>query len=230
MEDHTKDSVLSFWYQSNDFGGIMVQTQIEERLELIDQEIAGMKKDISKMLLIELSLNDIVKNLEVMRLQSKKQQQMLLLMMESMAKDRSTINDRTTESAARDSAVAKGKESEATSSKTTYSDRNIGECRNEKKSDIEDTSADRSKFKKGRNPDSWLFHAERNEANLNGFTGGKYPTQSTVPNKSLAGNTLAENKGNTTFPIRTITLRSLNANKIRKEVNSRRLPDTEFQA
>ena len=68
----------------------------------------------------------------------------------------------------------------------------------------------------------------RNEANLNGFTGGKYPIQSTVPNKSLAGNTLAENKGNTTFPIRTITLRSLNANEIQKEVNSRRLPDTEF--
>ena len=61
----------------------------------------------------------------------------------------------------------------------------------------------------------------RNEANLKGFADGKYPSQSTVTGKSLTGNTLAENKGNTTFPIRTITLRSSNANKIRKEVNSR---------
>ncbi|KAA0035583.1 transposon Tf2-1 polyprotein isoform X1 [Cucumis melo var. makuwa] len=251
--------------------------RIEERLELMDQEITRVKKEISKMPLIELSLNDIVKNLEVMRLQSEKQQQMLLLLMELMAKDRSAVSDRTTESAARDSAVAKGKESKA-------------------------TSTGRSKFKKvemsvfiEEDPDSWLFRtggkflrikqetiveeyrnlfdkliaplsdiqesvvedtfmngllpwiraevafcrpnglAEmmqiaqlvenreliRNEANLKGFADGKYPSQSTVTGKSLTGNTLAENKGNTTFPIRTITLRSSNANKIRKEVNSR---------
>ena len=42
----------------------MVQTQIEERLELIEQEIAVMKKEISKMPVVESSLNDIVKNLE----------------------------------------------------------------------------------------------------------------------------------------------------------------------
>ena len=46
----------------------------------------------------------------------------------------------------------------------------------------------------------------------------------------MIGNTAVENKGNTTFPIRTITLRSLNANDARKETNSKRLPDAEFQA
>ncbi|KAA0044267.1 transposon Tf2-1 polyprotein isoform X1 [Cucumis melo var. makuwa] len=124
--------------------------------------------EISKMPLIDLSLNSIVKNLEVMRLQSEKQQQMLLLMMESMAKDRSAVSDRTTKFAARDSVVAKGKKSEATSSKTIDSDRNIGECQNEKKSNIEDTSTNQSKFKKvkmsvfiGNDLDLWLFHADR---------------------------------------------------------------------
>ncbi|TYK05493.1 transposon Tf2-1 polyprotein isoform X1 [Cucumis melo var. makuwa] len=93
---------------------------------------------------------------------------MLLLMMESMSKDRSAVSDRTTKFAARDSVVAKGKKSEATSSKTIDSDRNIGECQNEKISNIEDTSTDKSKFKKvkmsvfiGNDLDLWLFHSDR---------------------------------------------------------------------
>ncbi|KAA0048764.1 transposon Tf2-1 polyprotein isoform X1 [Cucumis melo var. makuwa] len=89
----------------------MVQTRIEERLELIDQEIVGMKKEIGKMRAIELSLSDIMKNLE-------KQQQTLMMMMETIAKDRTVVGERTTESAAREFAIAKGKESEATSSKS----------------------------------------------------------------------------------------------------------------
>ncbi|TYK23958.1 transposon Tf2-1 polyprotein isoform X1 [Cucumis melo var. makuwa] len=109
---------------SNDLGRKMVQKRIEERLELIDQEIVVLKKEIGKMPVIELSLNDIMKNLEVMRSQSEKQQQMLMLMMESFAKDRTAASDWTTESAARESAIAKGKESEATWSKSTDSDRN----------------------------------------------------------------------------------------------------------
>ncbi|KAA0053938.1 histone-lysine N-methyltransferase ASHR1 isoform X1 [Cucumis melo var. makuwa] len=48
---------------------------------------------------IETSLSDIVKNLEIM-LQSEKQQQMLLLMMETMAKERSITSDRMTKLAA----------------------------------------------------------------------------------------------------------------------------------
>ncbi|KAA0067393.1 transposon Tf2-1 polyprotein isoform X1 [Cucumis melo var. makuwa] len=89
-------------------------------------------------------------------------------MMESMAKERSAVSERTTESAVCEFASAKGKESEATSSKSTELDRNIGECLNEKKIDIDDASADQSKFKKVEMPvftgddlDSWLFLAER---------------------------------------------------------------------
>ncbi|TYK22245.1 ty3-gypsy retrotransposon protein [Cucumis melo var. makuwa] len=70
----------------------------------------------------------------------------------------------------------------------------------------------------------------RKEASLNGFSGGKYPPQTISSSKPTRGNTLSESKGNTTFPIRTITLRSSNANEVRKETNSRRLPDAEFQA
>ena len=70
----------------------------------------------------------------------------------------------------------------------------------------------------------------RNEANLNGSFGGKYNPQAAVVSKSIVGNSLSENKGNATFPIRMITLRSSNANEVRKEANYRRLPDAEFQA
>ncbi|TYK14861.1 Ty3/gypsy retrotransposon protein [Cucumis melo var. makuwa] len=69
----------------------------------------------------------------------------------------------------------------------------------------------------------------RNEANLNGFAGGKYPPQSTANNRGTT-NAINDNKGNTTFPMRTITLRSSNNTEIRKDTNSRRLPDAEFQA
>ncbi|KAA0056172.1 transposon Tf2-1 polyprotein isoform X1 [Cucumis melo var. makuwa] len=117
----------------------MVQTRREERLELIDQEIAGMKKEIGKMPAIESSLNDIAKNLE-------KQQQMLTMMMETIAKDRIAVAERMTESVARESAIAKRKEGEATSRKAAESDRNIVQDLNEKKSEIEETLNDRSKF------------------------------------------------------------------------------------
>ncbi|KAA0032314.1 transposon Tf2-1 polyprotein isoform X1 [Cucumis melo var. makuwa] len=70
----------------------------------------------------------------------------------------------------------------------------------------------------------------RNEAKLNGYSGGKYNPQTTNSSKSTTGNTTTENRGNATFPIRTITLRNSNANEVRKETNFRRLPDAEFQA
>ena len=52
----------------------MVQTRIEERLEVIDQEIAPMKKERGKMPVIELSLNDIAKNMQTMRARSRQLQ------------------------------------------------------------------------------------------------------------------------------------------------------------
>ena len=41
----------------------------------------------------------------------------------------------------------------------------------------------------------------RDESNLRGFAGGKYPNQSMNINKSVVGGTVIENKGNTTFPV-----------------------------
>ncbi|TYK08629.1 molybdenum cofactor sulfurase isoform X12 [Cucumis melo var. makuwa] len=52
----------------------MVQTRIGEQLEVIDQEITGLKKELSKMLVIEASLSEIAKNFELMGLESEKQQ------------------------------------------------------------------------------------------------------------------------------------------------------------
>ncbi|KAL0560207.1 hypothetical protein IC582_000607 [Cucumis melo] len=70
----------------------------------------------------------------------------------------------------------------------------------------------------------------RGEANMNGFSGGKYPIQTAANNKSGANYMAGENKGNTIFPIRTITLRSANPKENRKEGLYKRLLDTEFQA
>ncbi|KAA0044801.1 transposon Tf2-1 polyprotein isoform X1 [Cucumis melo var. makuwa] len=93
---------------------------------------------------------------------------MLLLMMESFAKERLIISDKTTDSTAHESASTKGKEKEATTSKSTDTDRNAEECRNDRKANNDDVPADWSKFEKvempvfsGEDPDSWLFQAER---------------------------------------------------------------------
>ncbi|KAA0066183.1 Ty3/gypsy retrotransposon protein [Cucumis melo var. makuwa] len=161
-----------------------------------------------------------------MRSQFDKQQQMLLMIMETMAKDRSAVSDRTTESFARDSVTIKGKVNEATSSKSAVSDRNDGDGRNERKTEIEEVASDRKKFKKvempvfaGEDSDLWLFRTER-----------KYPPQATANNRGVTGNNAIDNKGNTSFPMRTIILRSSNTAEVRKDTNSRRLLDAEFQA
>ncbi|KAA0062661.1 Transposon Ty3-I Gag-Pol polyprotein [Cucumis melo var. makuwa] len=150
---HTKAGVPSFWYKSfRNLGSKMVQTRIEERLEQIDQEILAMKKEIMKVPAIESSLNEISRNLELMRLQSDKQQ-MLLLVMESVTHE---------------SVSTKGKEKEASTSKSADIEGIAENGRNERKTENDDTTTDRSKFKKvempvfsGEDPDSWLFQAER---------------------------------------------------------------------
>ncbi|KAA0062881.1 transposon Tf2-1 polyprotein isoform X1 [Cucumis melo var. makuwa] len=146
----------------------MVQTRIEERLEVIDQEIALMKKELGKMPIIELSLNDIAKNMQTMRAQSDKQEQMLLMIMETIAKDCTTTGKRNEEPNAHMSVTNKGKEKEATSSKSAVSGQSNSDDRDEGKTEIEEAAADRNKFKKvempvfaGEDPDSWLFRAER---------------------------------------------------------------------
>lgn len=63
-------------------------------MEMIDQEIAGMKKEMSKIPTIEGSLSKIMKNLDLMRLQSEKQQQEILRFMETTRKERSMMSER----------------------------------------------------------------------------------------------------------------------------------------
>ncbi|TYK28504.1 histone-lysine N-methyltransferase ASHR1 isoform X3 [Cucumis melo var. makuwa] len=116
----------------------MVQTRIEERLECIDQEIAGMKKELSKVPAIEVSLNEIAKSMELMRLQSEKQQQLLFMIVETNSRERSTMSRQETESAAKEFEKMKRKEGDASSSKANDSDRNFGADRNDRRGDGDD--------------------------------------------------------------------------------------------
>ncbi|KAL4037585.1 hypothetical protein IC575_001182 [Cucumis melo] len=146
----------------------MVQTRIEERLEYIDQEIAGMKKELSKMPAIEGGLAEIAKSIDLMRLQSEKQQQLLFTIIETSSKERSMMSGQATEPAVKDFEKAKGKESDASSSRMNESDRNHRNEGGERRIDCDEGYSDRNKFKKiempvftGEDPDSWLFRAER---------------------------------------------------------------------
>ena len=68
----------------------MVQTRLEEKMESYDQEIQSIKKEMSKIPIIEKTLTEISKNME-------KHNQMMLRFMESAAQERSTMNERITE-------------------------------------------------------------------------------------------------------------------------------------
>ncbi|KAL0543107.1 hypothetical protein IC582_018194 [Cucumis melo] len=350
----------------------MVQTRIEERLECIDQEIAGMKKELSKVPAIEVSLNEIAKSIELMRLQSEKQQQLLFTIIETNTMERSTMSGIVTETAAKEFEKAKGKEGDASSSRMTEVDRSFRADGNERRSDGDESFQDRNKFKKiempvftGEDPDSWLFRAERyfqihkltdsekmlvstvsfdgpalnwfrsqeerdkftswsnmkerllvrfrsnkdgtisgqflrikqegtveeyinlfdkmvapvndlpervildtfmngllpwvrsevffcrpkslaemmevaqmvenreiarTEAKMCGYSGGKIAGHNSVVGKTATGGVAGDNKNNTVFPIRTITLRSSAPNENRREGSYKRLPDAEFQA
>ncbi|KAL0533232.1 hypothetical protein IC582_030448 [Cucumis melo] len=350
----------------------MVQTRIEERLECIDQEIVGMKKELSKVPAIEVSLNEIAKSIELMRLQSEKQQQLLFTIIETNTLERSTMSGIVTEAAAKEFEKAKGKEGDASSSRMTEADRSFRIDGNERRSDGDESFQDRNKFKKiempvftGEDPDSWLFRAERyfqihkltdsekmlvstvsfdgpalnwfrsqeerdkftswanmkerllvcfrsnkdgtisgqflrikqegtveeyinlfdkmvapvndlpervildtfmngllpwvrsevffcrpkslaemmevaqmvenreiarTEAKMCGYSGGKIAGQNSVVGKISTGGVAGDNKNNTVFPIRTITLRSSVPNENRREGSYKRLPDAEFQA
>ncbi|KAA0035492.1 peroxidase 64 [Cucumis melo var. makuwa] len=67
----------------------------------------------------------------------------------------------------------------------------------------------------------------QNDANLEGYSGGKYPTSSSSITKS---NNSSSDKGKTIFPMRTITLKANPTGETKKEGPSKRLTDAEFQA
>ena len=68
-----------------------------------------------------------------------------------------------------------------------------------------------------------------NEANLKGYAGGKYPPQNSFHNTNTATTNNSDNKGNTLFPMRTVTLRTT-SRKVKREGQLKRSSDAEFQA
>ena len=67
----------------------------------------------------------------------------------------------------------------------------------------------------------------RNKANLKGYARGKYPPQNSSNSKSNTTNSTSDNKGNTIFPMRTVTLRRT-TEEVKKEGNTKRLSEAEF--
>ncbi|KAA0039090.1 ty3-gypsy retrotransposon protein [Cucumis melo var. makuwa] len=70
----------------------------------------------------------------------------------------------------------------------------------------------------------------RIEAKLSGYLGGKLTGQVNGNGKVASSSVAGESKGNTSFPIRTITLSSSGPNENRREGSYKRLLDAEFQA
>ena len=87
----------------------MVQTRIKERLEAHDQELIGIKKELSKLPAMEEKLTSISKNMEVLQAQSEKTHQMMLFFMELIAKERSVASGKTVESAEQETSPTKSK-------------------------------------------------------------------------------------------------------------------------
>ncbi|KAA0053433.1 ty3-gypsy retrotransposon protein [Cucumis melo var. makuwa] len=265
----------------------MVQTRIEETRSNRSRNCPDEEKP-RKMSIIELSLNDIAKNMQTMRSQSDKQEQMLLMIMETITKDRTTTSERNEEPNAHTSVTKKEKRKKQPPANRPYRAEIMPMTETKEKQRLKNLRRTRINSRKSKcpcSPEKTQIHcffapkvaplsdvpdsivedtfmnglfpriraevvfcrpkglAEmmevaqlvenreliRNEANLNGFAGGKYPPQSTANNRGTT-NAINDNKGNTTFPMRTITLRSSNNTEIRKDTNSRRLPDAEFQA
>ena len=132
----------------------MAQTRLEEKMESYDQEIQSIKKEMSKMPIIEKTLTEISKNME-------KQNQMMLRFMESAALERSMMNERLTEISMRGTPVKNNDDGEGTSIREN-------EPKQEEIKSSEDANSDRNKFKKVEMPifngddlDSWLFRVER---------------------------------------------------------------------
>ena len=132
----------------------MVQTRIKEKMEMFDQEIHGIKKEISKLPAIEKMLTELSKNIE-------RQNQVMLRIMESTAQDRSTMSEKLSKLTMGNSPAKNVDESEGSSKRENETKKD------DKKVDGENNN-DRNKFKKVEmpifnrdDPDSWLFRAER---------------------------------------------------------------------
>ena len=137
----------------------MVQTSFKEKMESYDQEIQSIKKEMSKIPIIENTLIEISKNME-------KQKQMMLHIMESAAQDCSVMSEKLCEILMHNSTGKNVIKGEGFSSKETETRKEERRCQYSMEMPIfsNDFSNDRNKFKKvempifnGDDPDSWLF-------------------------------------------------------------------------
>ncbi|KAA0052318.1 transposon Tf2-1 polyprotein isoform X1 [Cucumis melo var. makuwa] len=157
----------------------MEQTQIEEKLEAFEQEVIGMKKELSKIPAIEENLRSLTKSLRLLRIQAEKNQQLLLQCVETMVKEKlivseQTVSERITTNLPVMKSIVEGgstpmKRIETEEQrKEIETEEKVGEEQT-KKIGIEEDISDQNKFKKvelqrfsGKKFDSFIFWIERN--------------------------------------------------------------------
>ena len=157
----------------------MEQTQIEEKLEAFEQEVIGMKKELSKIPAIEENLRSLTKSLQLLRIQAEKNQQLLLQCVETMVKEKSivseqTVSERITTNLPVMKSIVEGgstpmKRIETEEQrKEIETEEKVGEEQT-KKIGIEEDISDQNKFKKvelqrfsGKKFNSFIFWIERN--------------------------------------------------------------------
>ncbi|KAA0054134.1 Transposon Ty3-I Gag-Pol polyprotein [Cucumis melo var. makuwa] len=132
--------------------------------------------------------------------------------METNAKERSMMSDQMTESALRESSATKSKENEASSN------HEIGAKKPRR----------RPIMMKIREIEISLRRLKCRSLLVKILIPGFSALKGNV--KSVVIYSTSDSKGNTMFPIRTITLRSSNAGEVHKEGPTKCLPDAEFQA
>ena len=141
----------------------MAQKRIEEKLEMVDQEISGIRAELHDLPTIKENMSSLAKSIERLGVQAEKQQQQpetLLKYIEGMIKEKTTMEE-----------VLEGSSSKVDSMVDVSDWTMMGGKSEEKHTKLEgeDSAGDRSKFKKiempvfvGNDPDSWLlFRAER---------------------------------------------------------------------
>ncbi|KAA0060286.1 transposon Tf2-1 polyprotein isoform X1 [Cucumis melo var. makuwa] len=157
----------------------MEQMHIEEKLEAFEQEVIGMKKELSKIPAIEENLRSLTKSLQLLRIQAEKNQQLLLQCVEIMVKEKSIVSEQTvSERITTNLPVMKSiVEEGSTPMKRIETEEQRKEIETEekvgkeqtKKIGIEEDISDRNKFKKvelqrfsGKKFDSFIFWIEWN--------------------------------------------------------------------
>ncbi|KAA0034971.1 histone-lysine N-methyltransferase ASHR1 isoform X3 [Cucumis melo var. makuwa] len=131
----------------------MEQTQIEEKLEAFEQEVIGMKKELSKIPAIEENMRSLTKNLQLLRIQAEKNQQLLLQCVETMVKEKSIVSERITMNLPMMKSIVEGGSTPMERIETEeqrkeiQTEEKVGEEQT-KKIGIEEDISDRHKFKK----------------------------------------------------------------------------------